>query len=533
MKIRGGRPPETPVVALAAATAGLMSIPLIYIVYRALAIDAGVWVRLWNTRLPILLVNTLGLLVTVTALAILMAVPLAWLVVKTDLPGRRFWQWALALPLAIPPYIGAFVYVVLFGYNGAAENLLNQVLTGTGVTFDLPGIYGFGGVTMVLTVFTYPYIFLLVTATLKSMNCSLEEAAMISGYGPWQIFRRVTMPLLRPAIGAGSLLVALYVLADFGTVAMLRFQTFSSAIYNQLVGRYDRSAAAVLSTILVLITLTLIWLEWRSRAGLRYDQTKGAYRTGRVYALGRWQYPALALVTIVSLVAVFMPVGILAVMTVQGLKSGAIGADFLQYAWHSFSVSVVAATAGVPLALPVAYLSVRHGNFAGKSIARLAYSGYALPGVVVALGVIFVFNRYLPVFYGTTALLIAAYLIRFLPQGLQAQEASLILVSPNLEEAGLSCGCTRGQVLRKITLPLIKPGLLAGWGMVFLSSMKELPATLLLRPAGFDTLAVRIWLEASEGFYVLAAPASLLLIAVSVIGLIFMWRNQGRNAEWL
>jgi iron(III) transport system permease protein len=490
---------------MAALTAGLMGIPLFYIIYRALAGDAGVWARLWNTRIPLLLGNTLGLLVTVTALAIMVAVPLAWLVVKTDLPGRRFWRWALALPLAIPPYIGAFVYMVLFA----------------------PYIYGFGGTALVLMIFTYPYIFLLVAAALASINSSLEEAAMISGCGPWQVFRRVILPLLRPAIGSGSLLVALYVLADFGTVAMLRFQTFSSAIYTQLVGRYDRSAAAVLSAILVVITVTLIWLEWRSRAGVRYDQTTGAYRPGQIYKLGYWRYPALAVVLLVSLVAVFVPVGVLAVMTVQGFKSGAVGAGFLQYVWHSFAVSALAALAAVPLALPVAYLSVRHSSFAGKSIARLAYSGYALPGVVVALGVIFVFNRYLPVFYGTVALLVAAYLIRFLPQSLQAQETALGMVSPNLEEAGLSCGYNRGQVLRKITLPLIRPGLMAGWGMVFLSSMKELPATLLLRPAGFDTLAVRIWLEASEGFYELAAPASLLLIAASAGGLIFLNRDLG------
>lgn len=528
-----GRPPEGPVVAAACAVAGLMSIPLVYIIFRSLSGDAGVWTRLWNTRLPLLLMNTLGLLVTVTVLAILTAVPLAWLVVKTDLPGRRLWEWLLALPLAIPPYIGAFVYVILFGYGGAAENILNRVLAGTGISVNLPEIYGFGGTALVLTGFTYPYIFLMVTAALKSMNSSLEEAAMISGYGPWQTFRQITLPLLRPAIGAGSLLVALYVLADFGTVAMLRFQTFSSAIYTQLVGRYDRSAAAVLSTILVAVTVTLIWLEWRTRAGLRYDQTTGTYRTGRVFKLGLWRYPALTMVALVSLAAVIMPVGVLALMTVQGIESGNIGAGFLKYVWHSFSVSALTATAAVPLAMPVAYLSVRYGTFAGKSIARLAYSGYALPGVVVALGVVFVFNRYLPVFYGTIALLVTACLIRFLPQSLQAQEAAMALVSPGLEEAGLCCGYSRWQVLRKITLPLIRPGLLAGWGMVFLSALKELPATLLLRPAGFDTLAVRIWLEASEGFYVLAAPASLLLIAVSVPGLIFMGRNRGRNDNWL
>ncbi len=505
VRLWGGRVPQSSVVVTAALTAGLMSVPLFYIIYRSLASDGAVWLRLWNTRIPLLLLNTLGLMSAVTALAITIAVPLAWLVVKTDLPGRRFWRWLLVVPLAISPYIGAFVYMVTFG----------------------SAVYGFGGAALVLTVFTFPYIYLMVMAALQSMNSNLEEAAMISGNGPWQIFRRVTLPLLRPAIGAGSLLVALYALADFGAVAMLRYQTFSSAIYTQLVGRYDRSAAAVLSAILVVITVVLIWLEWRSRAGLRYDQTTGTYRTGQTYKLGRWKYPAFLLVVLVSAVAVFIPVGVLTVMTVQGIKAGTIGYDFLQYVWHSFSVSALAATVALPLALPVAYLSVRHGTFAGKSIARLAYAGYALPGVVVALGVIFLFNRYLPVFYGTPVLMVAAYLIRFLPQSMQAQETALALVSPNLEEAGLSCGCTRWQVLRKITLPLIKPGLLAGWGMVFLSSMKELPATLLLRPAGFDTLAVRIWLEASEGFYVLAAPASLLLIAVSLAGLVFMSHKGG------
>jgi len=525
-KIWGGRAPLGSLVALALTTAALTSIPLLYIVHRSAVADTGVWSRLWSTRIPLLLGNTMGLMTVVTVLAILIAVPMAWLVVKTDLPGRRIWQWILAVPLAVPPYIGAFVYIVLFGFDGTAERVLNGI---TGGSFDLPEIYGFIGTTLVLTVFTFPYIYLMVKAGLQSMNSNLEEAALISGYGGWQTFLRVILPLLRPAIGAGSMLVALYVLADFGTVAMLRVDTFSSAIYSQLVGRYDRSAASILSTLLVIITVALIWLEWRSRAGLRYDQTTGTYRTGRIFTLGLWKYPALAMVVLISTIAVFLPVGVLVVMTAQGIAAGAIGLEFLEFIWNSISVSAIAATVAVPLALPVAYLSIRHGNFTGKSIARLAYSGYALPGVVVALGVIFIINNYFPVFYGTSVMMTLAYLIRFLPQGLQAQESALALVSPNLEEAGLSCGCSQWQVLWKITLPMIKPGLLAGWGMVFLSSMKELPATLILRPAGFDTLAVRIWQEASEGFYVLAAPASLLLIAVSTVGLVLISRNEGRT----
>lgn len=528
--IWAGRPPHWGIALPAVVTSLGMAIPLFYVVVRAAEGGPPLWATLWNTRLPALLLNTLRLTLAVSAVAVFLGVPLAWLAVRTDLPGARRWSWISVLPLAFPPYVGAFVYVTVFGPVGLVETALTR-WTGLGrEALPLPSVYGFWSVTLVLALFTYPYVFVLASAALRSANRTLEEAAQAAGLSPAAVFFRVTLPLLRPAIGAGALLVALYVLSDFGTVAMLRFETFTSAIYLQLIGRLNRSAAAALSAVLVALTGFVLYFESNSRRRARYYQTVGTWRAAQAVRLGALKWPALLFVGLVNGLSVFIPLATLAYWAALGVRAGAVDGRFWTFCWNTLATTAAGATIIAVLALPVAYLSARHPGPASLWINRLSQAGYALPGVVVALGLIFFFNRYLPAVYRTSAMVVVAYVARFLPQSIQAQEAALQQVSPNLEEAARSCGHRPLQVLRRVTLPLVAPGVAAGWALAFLSALKELPATLLLRPPGLDTLAVRVWLEAREAFFDRAGPPALLLVALGLVPMVLLLRSGRAGA---
>lgn len=507
---------------LLAVVAGIVTAaPLAYIAVRALGGGIAVWAGLWQTQIPRLLLNSLVLAFTTTALSAAVAIPMAWLVVRSDLPGRRLWRWLAALPLVFPAFIGAFAYISVFGPRGFMEEVFSRALGIPVTQVNLINLYGLAGTTLVLSLFTYPYLYLLVVAALGNMNRSLEDAARIAGLPPLAVIRRVTLPTLKPAIGAGAMLVGFHTLADFGTVAMLRYDTFTSAIYLQLIGRYDRAATAALSSVLVGLTLLFLWAETRWQLQARFYQTTGTWRPPDPVPLGRWRWPALAFVVIVLLHGLAVPVAMLVFWSVRGLAQGA-DLRLWQYTVSTVTSSGLAATLALVLAFPVAYIATRSGGRASLLLYRLAFAGYALPGVVVALGLIFIFNRYLPWAYGTVWVMVVAYIVRFMPECLGAQHSALAQVSPNLEEASRSSGLSVWATLRRVTLPLVLPGFAAGWSLVFLNSLKELAATLLVRPAGYDTLAVRVWIYASEGFYPLAAPPALMLVLLAVPPLIIL-----------
>ncbi len=507
-----GRPPEGWLSLLTSVVAVVMTAPVAYVFVRAASADAERWARLFDTRVPALLWNTVSLTAVVAVATVFIGVALAWLVSRTDLPGRRVWRWLLAMPLAIPPYVGAMAYVIVLGPRGwVAERLGSTPVD----------MYSFGGVAFVLAAFTYPYVFLVTTAAFTRLGRAHEEAAQSLGARAPSVFFRVTLPMLRPAIGAGAMLVILYVLSDFGAIALLRFSTFTSAIYYQM-GSYDTVSAAVLSVLLIVLTLVILGAEAASRRRSRYFQVGGVPGDPPVVSLGRLRWPALAAVTGVFVMSGGLPVGVLAYWTRLGIERGAVDARFLEFSANTFQVAALASVIAMVLSVPVAYLRSRHPAPASALIEKLAYSGYALPGVIIALGVIFFSIRYLPFIYNTMLLIAVACVIRFLPQSMQATSASLAQVSPRIDEAARISGLGPFAVMARVISRLVAPGLLVGGAMVFVSSAKELPATLLLRPAGFDTLAVRIWVEAGDGLYHLAAPAALVVIVLSLLPLKWM-----------
>ena len=508
------------------------SIPMLYVFVRAIGGGAEVWARLLQTRLWGLLANTLILTLIVTAGTTLVGVSMAWLTVRTDVPGRKVFRWMLALPLAIPAYIGAIVHLALLRPRGGYIPQFLEWLLGHPVSTPTP--LGLFGASFILILFLYPYVYLLSGAAFRSLHAALDEASHLFGRNNWQTLWGVTLPALRPGLTAGALLVTLDILAEYGTVALLRYETFSSAIFVQLSGRYDRSAASVLSGVLVLIAVLALWGELRMEGKARHTQLDSNWRHAPPIQLGRWRIPAFLLVSGVCFASLIVPITVLAAWSVQAFSDPQLLRNVLQsgsrtifdFTYNSLWSAGLAAFLAVMLSLPVALFARRHPGRLSRVISRLCQTGYALPGVVVALSLVLVVNRGLPFLYGTAFVVVIAYVLRHMPQAVRASEAALTQISPSMEEAARSLGRTSIQTFFQVTLPLILPGLLAGGALVFLTSLKELPATLLLRPAGFDTLAVRVWIWAEEGFYIQAAPAALLLILASVIPLSFLLKRE-------
>ena len=497
---------STPPPALAAAGALValgMVLPLAHLLVRAAGADDPVGVVL-SDRVLRFLWGTVRLAVSVTGLTLVIGVGLAWLVERTDLPARRILGLAAVLPLVVPTYVGALALKAAFGPRG--------------IMVEVPGLVGFWGVTFALGLSTYPYVYLLARATLARSDPALEEAARALGDRGPAVFRRVVLPQLRPAAAAGGLLSFLYVLSDFGAVSILQYDTLTRGIfleYRSLTA--DRAPAALLGVVLVALTLAAIGAERVLRGRPVAVRAAAGVRPAAMVRLGPWRWPAAAAVLAVVAAGLLLPVGVVVYWAAVGSSGGQAGSFLASAATTSVGLSAGAAVVAVVLAVPVALLSVRHRSRFSRLVETCSYAGYALPGLVIGLAMVFFASRYTPAVYQTMSLVVVAYVVRFLPEAVGAVRSSLARVDPALEEAGRSLGRRPLAVAATVTLPLVRPGLLAGGVLVFLTAMKELPATLLLRPAGTDTLAVRVWTGASEGLYAQAAPAALLVVGVSAL----------------
>ena len=505
---RSGWPPAIvwiPGVLVASA----LVLPLAYLVLRTVGAGGEAWELLFRVRVLETLIRTTLLALAVTVASVIVAVPLAWFTVRTDLPFRRAWSVLTALPLVIPSYVGGFVVVAALGPR-------------------LPEIYGLPGAMLTLTLLSYPYVLLSIRGALWGMDPALEETSRGLGHGAWSTFFRVVLPQLRPAIVAGALLVALYTLSDFGAVSLLRFETFTYVIYLQYEGG-ARTLAAASSLVLVVLAFVILALEasGRGRAGY-YRSTVGATRPPFPIVLGRWRWPAFGFCGVVILFALVMPIGVLGYWLVRGILAGVP----LGLGWgmvvNSMYVSGLAAVVGVLAALPVAILTIRYAGRASALLERITYVGFALPGIVIALALVYFGASFATPLYQTLVLLIFAYVVLFLPAAVGATRASLLQVSPRLEEAARGLGKRPIEVIAKVTVPLVLPGMLAGAALVFLLTMKELPATLILSPIGFKTLATSIWSAAAAAFFAQAAAPALLLILASSLPLA-VWMLQDRR----
>ena len=517
--IQGGRRtyrsagPPLPLLLTSGVIAIVILLPLAYLILRAAGAGDEIWRLLLRPRSAVILFNSIALASAVTLSTIAIAVPLAWLVVRSDLPLRRLWTGLLVVPLAVPSYVGGFVLIGALGPRG----MLQRILAPLGVE-RLPEIYGFPGAWLALTLFTYPYVFLVVRAALGGMDRSLEEASRSLGQSSWLTFWKITFPQLRPAMAAGGLLVALYTLSDFGAVSLLRFDSFARVIYVHYQGSFDRHLAAGLALVLVFMTLLILVLEHWSRGRAYYHNgTRTGMRPLPRMALGKWRVPAIALCSTVALFALALPALTVGYWLLRSVSYTASFSALPGLAWNTLWVSAATGIAAVVLAVPVAYLTVRFPSRPIRLIEYAIYLGYGLPGIVIALSLVFFGANVAPIIYQTFFLLIAAYLIRFLPQAYGNARTSLLQVNPSLEEASRSLGHSWHATLRAITLPLVRGGATAGGILVFVTTLKELPITLLLGPIGFKTLATEIWSTTAEGFFAQSAPVILVLLGVSLV----------------
>ena len=509
----------TPLHVIAAVIVMLVLLPLSYLVLRALGAGESGLEYLLQARTLQVVWNSLLLAGAVTLSAGVIGTLFAWLTARTDLPFRRLWLVGGVLPLVIPSYIGAITFIAAFGPRG----VLQGVLAPLGVT-ELPTIYGFGGAWLAITLFTYPYVVLPVRAALMSMDPALEEAAQSMGMKRWQVFRRVTLPQLKPALAAGMLLSALYALSDFGVVSLMRYDAFTRVIYRQYTGSFDRHRAAILALVLVMLTIGLLLLERRTAAATRnYRIGTGVQRRARPVMLGKWRVPALAFCTLLVAVGVVIPVLILLSWLLQ--NPGATRDMALPF-WNTVSSSGLTAIVVGLAALPLAVLAVRSSSRVEKSLASIPYLGNVLPGIVVALALVFFAANYTPTLYQTLPVLVLGYATRFLPLSIGATRSALTQINPCVEECGRSLGLRPWQVTARITAPLARGGILAGMALVFLSVMKELPTTLLLAPTGFKTFATQIWTASVEARLAQIGAPALLLVAVSALSLVFILRQE-------
>jgi iron(III) transport system permease protein len=485
-------------VVLSTLVATVLLLPLAFLLLEAR--DAGasaVWHLIWRSFTAQLLWNTVRLTVVVTALCAVIGTILAWCVERTDLPARHVWAVLVVIPFAIPDFIVSFAW----------SSLSTRV-------------EGFQGAVLVMTLAVYPLVYLPVAASLRNADPGLEEIARGLGLGSVATFFRVTVRQVRGAILGGCVLVALVMLAEYGAFEILSYRTFTTEIFTELqAGAFDVAAACALSLVLVALSMIVLFADAAVRRGAT-SQHSGT-RVPRVvprHRLGRATIPVLSCFGLLVVLALGVPIGSSIYWIFEGGAQDLVGVSILDALWHTALYGSAAGVLATAMALPVALLNVRIGGRASRLLERSTFLVLATPGIVIALGLSFFVVRYVDGFgYQTAWLLVLAYAILFFPLALVGVSASVAHVPLQLEEVARSLGLTRMAALRRVTLPIIAPGLGAAFCVVFLASVTELTATLLLIPDGVQTLATQFWSYEGNLSYGQAAPFALVIIALAVI----------------
>lgn len=531
---------------IVAALAAAVVVPILFVLFTLATPSRDIWAHLWDSLLPRMVMNTVWVVGGVALSSLVVGTGLAWLTTAYRFPGRAFLDRALVLPLAMPSYILAFVFIATFDYVGIVQTTLRHWF---GPEIGFPDIYTTGNAVLVLTLTLYPYVYLPARAAFRSQSGYLFDAARVMGYSRVRTFVRLVVPLARPAIIAGVSLAAMEALGDFATVRFFNVPTLSEGVFRIWEGMMNRDAAMEVAGLLSLVALLLVLLEYRARRGARYTQPGGespavapvTLRGGRAAAACGAGWAVLSL-------GFLLPTLQLAIwtygeVTAQG-PGGTLNVAFTRY------LATTSAFAGAAAALTVLFALLLAHNArmsAGRSIpiaTRVATLGYAMPGAVIAVGVLLTvtaFDRGLraglgafgvalgPLLTGSVAALLFAYVVRFLAVGYHNVDAALESVRPSLAEAARTMGAGPGRVLRRVHVPLVSRGLFTAAALVFVDVMKELPVTMLLRPFGMDTLAIWGYLLASEGFWEAAAVPSLSILAAGVIPVLLLVGFGGRG----
>ncbi|HEX5514227.1 MAG TPA: iron ABC transporter permease [Gammaproteobacteria bacterium] len=518
---------------------GVVLMPVLVAALAWLQPAPELWAHLASVLLPGLLRNTAVLVLGVGVGSLLIGVSLAWLTATCEFPGRRLFDWALMLPLAVPAYVLAFVFVGLLDFSGPLQTVLREVF---GPQFRLPPIRSAGGVIMVLTLALYPYVYMLARAAFLGQGQALFEAARMQGMSPLQAFFRVSLPMARPAIAAGLSLALMETLADFGAVSIFNYDTFTTAIYKAWFGFFSLEMAAQLASLLLLFVLVALFLERRARGRARYFQASLKGRGGRLQLRRPWAWSATALALLVLGCGFLLPVGQLLIWVWQ--NSAELDSHYISLLLHTLELGTIAALATVVLAVLLAYAKRAERDPLTQRAVASATVGYAMPGSVLAVGIMLSFtwidNR-IAAWLGTggqwltgsVLALILAYITRFMAVAYGAVDSSLEQIRPVLNDAARLLGARPMEVIRRVYIPMLRPGLLTAALLVAVDVMKEMPATLLLRPFGWDTLSVRIFELTSEGLWERAALPAVALVTLGLVPVLLLVSRsaQGHQAR--
>ncbi|WP_227095776.1 ABC transporter permease [Aeromonas veronii] len=524
------------------AIALLLGLPVIALLFSAFSAEGALFRHLADTVLLDYLANTLGLVVGVVLLSLLFGVPTAWLVAMCQVPGRRALQWALMLPMAMPSYIVAYVYTDLLDYSGPLQAGL-RTLFGWNSPADywFPAIRSLGGAAWVLALVLFPYVYLLTRASFLEQSVSLIHSSRLLGCTPWQSFRRLSLPLARPAIMVAVSLVAMETLADFATVHFFAINTLTTAVYDTWLGYGSLATAAKLSCLMLLAVVLLIALERRSRSRQRVFQKSMGHEQPLRYPLkgmSRW----LAGLWCWGLVLAGFALPFIILLD-YGVRYFELSwtPEFVRFAGNSLAISALTALLAMGIALLLGFFRRLDGGIKSLLPLRIAAMGYAMPGTVLAIGVLvpltaldFAINdlaewlgRQGPglLLTGTITAIVFGYLVRFVAIAIGSVESSMGKISPSLDMAARSLGQGDGGMLRRVHFPLVRRGLFAGAMLVFIESMKELPAALLLRPFNFDTLATHVYQFVSDEMLERGALGAIVIVLVGLLPLIWVNRS--------
>ncbi|MDQ2790782.1 MAG: iron ABC transporter permease [Pseudonocardiales bacterium] len=491
-----GRRVPLPLVGAGLVTAAVVALPAVFVLAEAGGVGwAQARTLLLRSTVAQLLGSTAALTAAVTALSIVIGVAAAWCTERTDLPAVRMWRVLVVLPVAIPEFVSGYSWVSLTS-----------------------AVYGFGGAVLISTLSLYPLVYLPVAAMLRGRDPAQDQVARSLGLGPGAVFRRVTLPQIRPAMLGGALIVGLHLLGEYGAFAIVRYPTFATEIFTEYNLGFDPGAAALLSVVLIVLCVALLGGETRLTGAAQQARIGGGVaRQTPPVRLGRLTAPVLTGFAGLVTLALGVPIGSLGYWLIRGGSTTLPPASIWAAAGFTLTLGAAAAAVTTLLALPVALLAVRHRARLTVLLERSTYLARALPGVVVALALVFFALHYVPIVYQSAPLLVLAYAVLFLPLALIALRATLTQIPPGLAEMGRSLGRPPMIVLVRVTLPLLGPGLAAAAALVFLSTTTELTATLLLRPTGLQTLATQFWVYTSGLAYGAAAPYAALMVAVSAL----------------
>ncbi len=527
------------------ALAGIIALPVLAVLAQLFLPAGEVWRHLAETVLTRYIVNSLLLGAGVGAGTAVLGVTAAWLVTFYRFPGSRIWEWALLLPLTMPAYVIAYTYTGLLDFAGPVQTWLRDAFGWTREDYWLPPVRSLPGAITMLTLVLYPYVYMLARASFLSQSVCAIEASRTLGLGPWRTFLSVTLPLARPGIIVGVSLALMETLNDFGTVSHFAVDTFTTGIYRTWFGMGEPVAAAQLGATLLIFVAALLLIERHSRGAARYHHTTGRYRTlptRRLSAIAGLLAAAACLLPVG--LGFLLPVGVLGKWAIETWSS-TIDARFFQFAGNSFILAAISAGVSVGLALILAYAHRRRPTPLVVLAVRLAGMGYAIPGAVIAVGVLLAFGAFdgavdgwaRSTFGSSTGLivtgssvgLICAYSVRFLAIPLSAVEAGFARVTASMDGAARTLGERPGGVLRRVHAPLLAGSALTAGLLLFVDVMKELPATLILRPFNFDTLAIRAYQMASDERLRDAAAPGLLIVLVGIVPVILLSRAIARS----